>query len=126
MADPVSEQPQPPPAQALGDFILLNRIGGGSQGEVWLAEDSLGRRVAVKLLFTSSHSLTRNREEAALRLYQGLSEEKHLLRVLHVGKSENGLFYSMELADSDETFDGSALVPDLVSCSCRSDTVFPP
>jgi hypothetical protein len=111
MADPVSEQAQPPPAQALGDFMLLNRIGRGSQGEVWLAEDSLGRRVAVKLLFTSSHSLTRNREEAALRLYQGLSEEKHLLRVLHVGKSENGLFYSMELADSDETFDGSALVP---------------
>ncbi|MCC6950888.1 MAG: protein kinase [Phycisphaerales bacterium] len=111
MADPPSEQPQPPPAQTLGDFRLLQRIGQGSQGAVWLAEDSLGRRVAVKKLSTLSHPSHLNREETALRLYQGLSEERHLLRVLHVGRSDCGLFYSMELADSEDTGDGSAPVP---------------
>jgi serine/threonine protein kinase len=91
------------PAKCLGDFTLLRRIGQGSQGEVWLAEDSLGRRVAVKQLSNSSLSPHPSREEAALRLYQGMSEETNLLRVLHVGRSEAGLFYSMELADSDES-----------------------
>jgi serine/threonine protein kinase len=99
------------PDETLGDFRLHYRIGQGSQGDVWMAEDSLGRRVAVKRLFASSHSPTPSREEAALRLYQGLSEEKHLLRVLHVGRSDAGLFYSMEIADSDKTCDGAAFVP---------------
>lgn len=99
------------PIKTLGDFRLHQRLGQGSQGEVWLAEDSLGRRVAVKLLSGQACASHTSREEAALRLYQGLSEERHLLRVLHVGKSESGLFYSMELADIADARDGSTPVP---------------
>lgn len=40
-----------------------------------------------------------------------LSEERNLLRVLHVGRSEAGLFYSMELADTDGSGHESASVP---------------
>lgn len=93
--------------QHLGEFRLIDRIGSGAQGEVWLAEDSIGRRVAVKRLWGSSGSAKPNREEEALRLYQGVSNDANLLRVLHVGRCGSGLYYSMELADLVESTDGS-------------------
>lgn len=97
--------------ECVGDYRLCQLIGRGAQGEVWLAEDSLGRRVAIKRLAASTESSRPHREEQALRLYQGLSDEPHLLRVLHVGRTESGLFYSMELADLIESEDGQSLDP---------------
>lgn len=97
--------------ETLGDFRLLHLIGKGSQGEVWLATDLLGRRVAVKRLTISSGSVTPHREEEALRHYQGLSNERHLVRVFHVGKTEGGLFYSMELADVVDADNDDCPVP---------------
>ena len=98
------EQPEPdaadPPHEVVGDYVLHHLLGRGSQGEVWRAVDGLGREVALKLLGGSRAGVSGGREEEALRLYQGLAGEPHLVRVLHVGSHNGQRYYTMELADA--------------------------
>src|SRR6266545_2166542 len=45
------DQPQLIPAQRIGDYTIINLIGRGGMGEVYLAKDEiLNRRIALKLL----------------------------------------------------------------------------
>jgi serine/threonine protein kinase len=47
----LSEEPAPADPERIGDFRLLRRLGAGGMGVVYEAEqESLGRRVAVKLV----------------------------------------------------------------------------
>src|SRR5687767_6566294 len=49
-ADPAATD-SPPPVEKVGPYRLRERIGAGSTGAVFLAEDeTLGRQVAVKIL----------------------------------------------------------------------------
>ncbi|MBL8724436.1 MAG: SUMF1/EgtB/PvdO family nonheme iron enzyme [Planctomycetes bacterium] len=57
------------PPRTIGPYRLLERLGQGGQGDVWLGEDPrLARRVAIKLLrgmaFASADALVRFRREA--------------------------------------------------------------
>ena len=45
------------PGESLGDYQLLTLLGAGGMGEVWAAhQQTLGRRVALKLLPEAGHA----------------------------------------------------------------------
>ena len=77
-------------------YRLLVKCGRGAAGEVWLAEDAVGRRVALKTVEKSGQY---EREFAGLRSFAHLREDPHLIRVFHVEELPDRLFYTMEMAD---------------------------
>jgi len=78
-------------------YTLLERCGRGAYGDVFLARDAAGRRVALKLLAQSARS---DREMAGLRSYAKLPVCPHLIQIHHIGEIDGALYYTMEPADS--------------------------
>lgn len=80
-------------------YVLLDKIGEGGMGVVWLAVDErLGRNVAIKLL----HATLVGDESAAERLRQEAKaasriEHRSVCKVLTVGEHEGVPFLVMEL-----------------------------
>jgi eukaryotic-like serine/threonine-protein kinase len=84
------------------DHELLRVIGRGAYGEIWLARTVTGAFRAVKVVYRS----TFQSERAFLREFEGMSAFEPISRahagfinILHVGRSTDYLYYSMELAD---------------------------
>ena len=95
-----------PAPLAVPDHELLNLIGKGSYGEVWLARNIMNVRRAVKVVRRESFSdaAPYEREFAAIHSYEPVSRQVDgLVNVLHVGQNtEAGYFYYvMELADAE-------------------------
>lgn len=89
-----------------GDVFAGCRIicvcGTGAYGTVYLAEDALGRRVALKVFHAVSPD---DKVLEALRRYAELPASTGILvKILHFGVEDGHLFYLMEAADnaSDE------------------------
>ncbi|MBR4219903.1 MAG: protein kinase, partial [Victivallales bacterium] len=85
------------PGDTLGGCKILGTCGSGAYGKVFLAENALGQRVAIKLFFGA------NDEEKtldSLRQYIALPPSPHLLRIFHFGHENGQLFYVMEAADN--------------------------
>lgn len=79
---------------------LKHRLGAGSVGEVWLAEDASGRNVAIKFIKVRYGGQIPEREFSALKLIaKRLESDNALVKVLHVGHSDEYLWYTMQLAD---------------------------
>ncbi len=81
----------------ISHFVLLRRLGAGTFGEVWLAEDlTLGRQVAIKLPkrpgFESAFPLNEARTAASLK-------HDNIVRVLEVGHDGNQVFITSEFID---------------------------
>jgi serine/threonine protein kinase len=81
---------------------LLRVIGRGAYGEIWLARTITGAFRAVKVVYRS----TFESERAFLREFEGMSVFEPISRahdgfidILHVGRTAEYLYYSMELAD---------------------------
>jgi serine/threonine protein kinase len=81
---------------------LLRAIGRGAYGEIWLARTMTGSFRAVKVVYRS----TFESERAFLREFQGMSAFEPISRahagfinILHVGRTADYLYYTMELAD---------------------------
>ena len=77
-------------------------IGRGAYGEIWLARTVTGAFRAVKVVYRS----TFESERAFLREFEGMSAFEPISRahagfinILHVGRTADYLYYSMELAD---------------------------
>jgi len=81
---------------------LLRVIGRGAYGEIWLARTVTGAFRAVKVVYRS----TFESERTFLREFEGMSAFEPISRahagfinILHVGRTAEYLYYSMELAD---------------------------
>jgi eukaryotic-like serine/threonine-protein kinase len=84
------------------DHELLRVIGRGAYGEIWLARTVTGAFRAVKVVYRN----TFESERAFLREFEGMSAFEPISRahagfinILHVGRTTDYLYYSMELAD---------------------------
>jgi serine/threonine protein kinase len=84
------------------DHELLRVIGRGAYGEIWLARTVTGALRAVKVVYRSTFET----ERTFLREFEGMSAFEPISRahdgfvdILHVGRSADYLYYSMELAD---------------------------
>jgi hypothetical protein len=84
------------------DHELLRVIGRGAYGEIWLARTVTSALRAVKIVYRS----TFESERAFLREFEGMSafepisrEHAGFVDILHVGRTNEYLYYSMELAD---------------------------
>jgi WD40 repeat protein/serine/threonine protein kinase len=96
-ADTVTDRPSAKPHR-VGDYRILREIGRGAMGVVYEAEQqSLGRRVALKILpkqlAADSRALVRFRREAraAARLHH-----TNIVPVFEVGQDGDTLFYAMQ------------------------------
>ncbi|MBN2296570.1 MAG: serine/threonine protein kinase [Pirellulales bacterium] len=89
------------------DFMLIRPIGEGGFGRVWLAvNETTGRLRAIKLipLAHNGHRDAAGREIASLtRLEKNTPiEHTNLLKIDHVGRTEEYLFYVMDPADDSD------------------------
>lgn len=102
--DPQSAEQKPPEVltrETIGDYRIVREIGRGGMGVVYEAEQqSLGRRVAVKVLprhsAGSSDSLQRFRREAraAARLHH-----TNIVPVFEVGQDDDTFYYAMQFIE---------------------------
>jgi len=98
----VSTARNEPPA--ISDHTLLQRIGGGAYGDVWLARTALGSLRAVKIVYRACYDDERpyQREFNGILKYEPVSRtHPGLMQVLHVGRDDSGgfFYYVIELAD---------------------------
>lgn len=98
-----AEQPEAPEEfpERLGDFRLLERLGGGGMGVVYLAEQlALGRRVAIKLIrpeqlyFPGARARFEREAQAVARL-----AHPGIVQVHTVGDERGVPYIAMELVD---------------------------
>ncbi len=87
------------PGTILGDFRILERVGGGGMGEVYLAEQrSLPRHVALKILrpaFSVSRSARlRFRREAEIT---AALDHPHIVPIIATGEDRNVTWLAMKL-----------------------------
>ena len=103
---------------------MLRVIGRGAYGEIWLARTVTGAFRAVKVVYRS----TFESERTFLREFEGMSAFEPISRahagfinILHVGRTDDYLYYTMELADDHlagrridiETYEPRTLKTDL-------------
>lgn len=90
---------------AVPDHQLLQRIGTGAYGEVWLGRNALGTLRAVKVVYGGRFEDERPylREFHGILKYEPVSRSHEgLVAVLHVGRNDEAgcFYYVMELADN--------------------------
>lgn len=113
----LAESACPPPV--IPDHELLQRIGRGSYGEVWLARNALGSLRAVKIVYRKSfdHDRPYEREFVGIWNFEPISHARESqVDILHVGRNDEAgfFYYIMELADeanSPVTADVRRLTP---------------
>lgn len=95
----------PPPI--IPDHEMRSLIGGGSYGQIWLAQNVVGAFRAVKIVSRSNFNSERpyEREFEGLQRFEPISRSHQgFLQILHIGRkdSEGYFYYVMELGDGRE------------------------
>src|ERR1041385_4928727 len=93
---------------AVPDHELIQCIGRGSYGEVWLARNLMGVYRAVKVVYRKNfgHQRPFERELAGIKKFEPISRShESFVDILHVGQNEPGgyFYYIMELGDDAVT-----------------------
>ena len=84
------------PENSIHSYKLLARCGRGAYGNVYIAQDTVGRRFALK---TIEKSAAVDREVAGLQHYVRGSSSENLIHIFHIEETPDFLYYTMELAD---------------------------
>jgi Tol biopolymer transport system component/predicted Ser/Thr protein kinase len=87
----------------LGHYQILNSLGSGGMGQVYLADDTrLGRKVALKILprELAADEAARRRFEQEARTASALNHP-HIVGLLDVGRDGDDDFIVMEYVDGD-------------------------
>lgn len=107
---------QAPDAPAVPGYTLLQKIGEGGFGDVWIARNQLdGSPCAVKVL--TRHVAA---EVGSLQAYQSRgAEHTHLITIRHAGVAQGIYYYVMPLADRLDTPHSPALGDYYVPFSLR-------
>ncbi len=91
------------PGEQIGHYTILEKIGSGGMGEVYLAEDGkLGRQVAIKLLpeaFTEDADRLRRFEQEA-RTASALNHP-NILTVFEIGETGSTRYIATEYIDGE-------------------------
>ncbi len=85
------------------DHELLQKIGEGSYGDVWLARNAVGTLRAVKIVWRKTfwHDHPFEREFKGIQKFEPISRSHEgLVDVLQIGRGDGYFYYVMELADS--------------------------
>ena len=92
---------------------IISLCGAGAYGMVYLVEDALKRRMALKAFHTG---LDFEKIHAALLRYVSLPDDsfRHLLKIHHFGVEQGVFYYIMEAADNSAP-DGAAYRPDTLA-----------
>src|SRR5262245_27081041 len=88
------------PAQMIGRYKLLEKIGEGGFGEVWMAEqrEPVKRRVALKLIKPGMDSRQIVARFEAERQALAMMDHANIAKVFDAGTTDNGrLYFVMEL-----------------------------
>ena len=100
------------PGETIAGCSVITECGHGAFGHVYLAQDALGRRVAVKHLTTVAGG---EYELKGLRNYISLVRPSHALVQIYLCGVEDGLpFYVMEAADNAAA-SGAPYLPDTLA-----------
>src|SRR5262245_8841269 len=107
---PSQNEPQAtsePEGIAVPDHELIQCIGRGSYGEVWLARNLMGMYRAVKVVYRKNfgHQRPFERELAGIKKFEPISRSHEgFVDILHVGQNEKDgyFYYIMELGDDLE------------------------
>ena len=98
------------PEPTIPDHEVYRKIGGGSYGEVWLAQGVTGAMRAVKVVWHDNFDDERGfeREFEGIKKYEPVSRDHvGLVKILHVGRGEAEgeafYYYVMELGDDIRT-----------------------
>lgn len=77
---------------------ILYQCGKGAYGVVYLAQDAIEHKIAIKVVTTDGNFA---RELQGVRNYMPVSgTNPNLLKIMHVGEMDSGFFYTMEAADN--------------------------
>jgi serine/threonine protein kinase len=95
------------PSPLIPDYELVQCIGRGSYGEVWLARNALGALRAAKIVSRKffDHDKPYEREFEGLKKFESISHAReNQVDIYHVGRNDTAAFfyYVMELADRAE------------------------
>ena len=112
------------PGQSIAGCRILSECGRGAYGTVYLAEDALGRRVAVKLLPETADG---DYELKGLRNFIGVcSSSPALMTVFLCGREADSPFYVMEAADDAAETPGGQYIPDTLALRLERQKRIPP
>jgi len=94
-ARPIEPPPPDPPSPVIGRYKLLEKIGEGGFGEVWMAEqkEPVKRRVAIKILKLGMDTRQVVRRFEAERQALALMDHPNIARVLDAGATDSGRPY---------------------------------